>query len=51
VDPEEALRQANAKFTRRFRHIEARLEQEPEAKGDLATLEAWWVEAKCAEKA
>lgn len=50
VDPEEALRQANAKFTRRFRHIEARLEQEPEAKGDLAAMEAFWVEAKRAEK-
>ena len=50
VDPEEALRQANAKFTRRFQHIEARLEDLPEAKGDLPALEALWVEAKKAEK-
>ena len=50
VDPEEALRQANAKFTRRFQHIEARLEDLPEAKGDLPAMEALWVEAKKAEK-
>lgn len=50
VDPEEALRQANMKFTRRFQHIEAQLVHKPEAKGDLEALEALWLEAKRAEK-
>jgi MazG family protein len=50
VDPEEALRQANVKFTRRFQHMEAALETAPEAKGDLEALEALWLEAKRAEK-
>ncbi len=49
VDPEEALRQANAKFTRRFQHIEATMN--PADFGDLAALEALWLKAKAAEKA
>lgn len=50
VDPEEALRQANLKFTRRFQYIEAQLTHKPEANGDLEALEALWLEAKRAEK-
>lgn len=51
VDPEQALRFANAKFERRFRHIEQRLAEEgrsPEA-ASLDEMEALWVEAKGAE--
>jgi MazG family protein len=51
VDPEEALRKANAKFTRRFQHIEARLAEQGKAGPQpLDDLEALWVEAKRAEK-
>ncbi|MBN2760999.1 MAG: nucleoside triphosphate pyrophosphohydrolase [Rhodobacteraceae bacterium] len=52
VDPEEALRAANAKFTRRFRAIEAALAAEnrrPED-SDLAEMDALWNAAKAAEK-
>ncbi|MBI1250089.1 MAG: nucleoside triphosphate pyrophosphohydrolase [Alphaproteobacteria bacterium] len=52
VDPEEALRRANAKFTRRFEHIERRLaETGREGPQPLAPLEALWEEAKRAERA
>ena len=50
VDPEEALRQANAKFERRFGFVE----REMKARGGDHTLdemEAIWVEAKRAERA
>jgi ATP diphosphatase len=53
VDPEEALRAANAKFTRRFRAIEAALEAQgkrPED-SDLAEMDALWEAAKRAERA
>lgn len=51
VDPEEALRRANAKFTRRFQHIERRLaEQGRTGPQPLDDMEALWVEAKRAEK-
>jgi MazG family protein len=51
VDPEEALRRANSKFTRRFQYIERRLaEQRREGPQALDELEALWVEAKQAEK-
>ena len=51
VDPEEALRRANAKFTRRFQHIERRLaEQGRTGPQPLEDMEALWVEAKRAEK-
>lgn len=53
VDPEAALRAANAKFTRRFGHIEARLAERglrPE-QSTLAEMDALWDEAKAAEKA
>ncbi|SPH18353.1 Nucleoside triphosphate pyrophosphohydrolase [Defluviimonas aquaemixtae] len=53
IDPEAALRAANAKFTRRFRAIEvalAALGRRPE-ESDLAEMDALWDAAKQAEKA
>ena len=51
VDPEEALRRANAKFTRRFQHIERRLAEQGRAGPQpLDDMEALWVEAKGLEK-
>jgi nucleoside triphosphate diphosphatase len=52
VDPESALRSANAKFERRFAHIENRLAetgQTPESAG-LDEMERLWVEAKVRER-
>ncbi|MGQ0484844.1 MAG: nucleoside triphosphate pyrophosphohydrolase [Hyphomicrobiales bacterium] len=52
IDPEAALRHANAKFERRFRHIEGRLAErgkEP-AQSNLAEMDALWDEAKGREK-
>ncbi|SFQ25952.1 ATP diphosphatase [Roseivivax halotolerans] len=52
IDPEEALRAANAKFERRFGFIEAGLEargKRPED-SDLAEMDALWNAAKLAEK-
>ena len=48
VDPEDSLRFTNAKFTRRFRHIEARLTElgRTPAQSDLAEMDALWDEAK-----
>jgi MazG family protein len=48
VDPEQALRRTNAKFRRRFGHVERRLGQQgKEVKGTpIAELEALWQEAK-----
>jgi nucleoside triphosphate diphosphatase len=48
VDPEAALRSANAKFERRFAHIENRLAEKgrrPEG-ASLDEMEALWLEAK-----
>jgi MazG family protein len=51
LDPEEALRRANSKFTRRFQTIERLLrEQGAEGVQDLDKLEALWIEAKKLEK-
>lgn len=53
VDPEAALRGANAKFIRRFRSIEAALARDgrrPED-SDLAEMDALWDAAKAAERA
>ena len=53
VDPEAALRSANAKFERRFAHIENRLAeggQTPES-ASLDEMERLWVEAKLQERA
>jgi MazG family protein len=52
VDPETALRSANAKFIRRFRHIEARLAamgKTPD-RSDLEEMDALWDEAKAHER-
>ena len=52
IDPEAALRDTNAKFTRRFRAIESALAdmgQSP-VESDLATMDALWDQAKAAEK-
>jgi nucleoside triphosphate diphosphatase len=48
VDPESALRAANRRFERRFRHVEER--RRAAGSADLEQLEAWWVEAKDAER-
>jgi ATP diphosphatase len=52
VDPEAALRGANAKFTRRFRHIEAELAAKGLKPGEasLEEMEALWQDAKKVEK-
>jgi MazG family protein len=51
VDPEEALRRANAKFTRRFQYIEGKLaEQGRTGAQPLDEMEKLWVEAKAAER-
>jgi ATP diphosphatase len=48
LDPEAALRAANAKFIRRFRHIEARLAEQGRApaQSTLAEMDMLWDEAK-----
>lgn len=52
VDPEQALRGANAKFERRFHHIEQQLARRGVelAAASLDDMEALWVEAKQIEK-
>ncbi|MCC5983742.1 MAG: nucleoside triphosphate pyrophosphohydrolase [Rhodobacteraceae bacterium] len=52
LDPEAALRAANAKFTRRFRAIEAALADQGRRPqdSDLAEMDALWDAAKAAEK-
>jgi len=52
VDPEEALRRANARFVERFRYVEDTLRErgiEP-GRADLATMDALWEEAKAKER-
>jgi len=58
VDAEGALRRTIDKFTRRFAHVESRVRSEhggwgepQEAPVPLATLDAYWDEAKALEKA
>jgi tetrapyrrole methylase family protein/MazG family protein/ATP diphosphatase len=53
VEPEDALRGANAKFSRRFRYIEDSLKADGRApaQSDLAEMDALWDEAKAAERA
>ena len=52
VDPEAALRSANAKFTNRFRHIESRLAADGKQPTDatLAEMDALWDDAKRVER-
>jgi ATP diphosphatase len=48
IDPDQALRQGNQKFVRRFAAIEAALAAEGRtpAQSDLAEMEALWQRAK-----
>jgi tetrapyrrole methylase family protein/MazG family protein/ATP diphosphatase len=52
VEPEDALREANAKFIRRFHHIEARLAEtgRKPTDSDLEEMDALWNEARRADK-
>jgi ATP diphosphatase len=52
IDPEEALRATNAKFARRFRHIELELEKRGKTPqdSDLEEMDALWNAAKEFEK-
>ena len=53
VDPEDALRAANAKFTRRFSYVERRLAEDgrtPE-RSTLEEMDALWNEVRTADKA
>lgn len=53
IEPESALRATNAKFTRRFEKVEAKLAErgkKPEH-SDLAEMDALWDEVKAEEKA
>ncbi|MGC9420079.1 MAG: nucleoside triphosphate pyrophosphohydrolase [Rhodovulum sp.] len=52
IEPEEALRAANSKFTRRFNAVEAKLRargKQPED-SNLAEMDALWNQVKAAEK-
>jgi ATP diphosphatase len=53
IDPEAALRGTNAKFERRFRHIEKELEARGRtpAQSDLAEMDDLWNDAKARERA
>jgi nucleoside triphosphate diphosphatase len=52
VDPEAALRDANAKFTRRFHFVEARCREDgvDPAKAGLDRLDGYWNEIRAADK-
>lgn len=52
IDPEQALRAANAKFARRFRYVESAAAAQGKllAEFDLAQMDAWWNEAKREEQ-
>ena len=52
VEPEAALRRGNAKFTRRFAHIEAALAQQGKTpqQSNLAEMDALWNSAKAVDK-
>jgi nucleoside triphosphate diphosphatase len=53
VDPEAALRDANAKFTRRFHYVEGRAKADrvPMAEAGLERLDGYWNEVRAADKA
>lgn len=48
IDPEQAVRHTNAKFERRFRHVESRVADSGQAWEQLSLdqLDHWWDEAK-----
>lgn len=52
VDPEAALRDANAKFTRRFHYVEERAKQDqiPLAEAGLKRLDGYWNEIRAVDK-
>ncbi len=52
IEPEDAIRAANAKFARRFAFIEARLADDGRTpdQSDLAEMDGLWNDAKAAEK-
>lgn len=52
VDPEAALRDANVKFARRFRHVERRAAEDgvPLDEAGLERLDGYWNEIRAAEK-
>ncbi len=52
IDPEDALRLANDKFTRRFRHIEARLAESGRTpqESSLDEMDLYWNEIRAADK-
>ena len=52
VEPEAALRAANSKFTRRFRHVEARAAEDgvPLAEAGLTRLDGYWNEIRARER-
>jgi MazG family protein len=52
IDPETALRHANAKFERRFRYVEQRLEEQGKRPQDatLEEMDALWEEEKARER-
>ena len=52
MEPEAALRAANAKFTARFQHVEGALAESGRDAGEvgLAELDRLWEEAKQAER-
>ncbi|MGO0058529.1 nucleoside triphosphate pyrophosphohydrolase [Brevibacillus fluminis] len=51
IDPEEALRLTNRKFTRRFQYIEKKLKETGKtfSESSLPELDKWWDEAKATE--
>ncbi len=53
IDPEAALRDANAKFTRRFHHVEGRAREDGIAmkEAGLERLDGYWNEIRAADKA
>lgn len=52
LDPEEALRDANAKFERRFKGVETKLHAKgkPPSESSLEEMDALWNEVKRDEK-
>lgn len=52
IDPEQALRKTNAKFERRFRHVESRLQAQGKQARDasLSEMDGYWDEAKVLER-